>query len=488
MTGETLPSSTRRILPARWAAVLVLLPTLAGCATIRTASPNSQVTAPAAWSRVSASLAQQPTGDLSRWWERLNDSTLTGFIERARQANTDVRTARARLRQARATRDLADANRYPTVSASASGRENKNWSPSNSTGAISVAADASWEVDVFGARRLGVQAAQADLQATAADLDNLLVSLSAEVASSYVTVRSYQARLDIARRNEASQAETLQIAEWRMQAGLASEVDVAQARTNLEQTRAQLPALESSLAASGNSLAILLGQPPGSLTAVLAAPAPVPVAPAEIAVGIPADTLRQRPDVRAAELRLFAETARLGVSRAARFPTFGLSGSIGVDAVTGALTGGTSAAASLAANVLKTVFDAGRVRRQIEIQGAAQEQALVAYEATVLTALEDVENALVSLAKNRERSVTLARAAESAQNAVALARVRYTAGLIDFQTVLDTERTLLSLEDSLASNRAEGTSAVIGLYKALGGGWSPAAAASTTPKSTGAQS
>lgn len=488
MEAEAL-ETTRGLTFAGRAAAVALAVALAGCATVRPVRPASTVTPPASWSAAAGDLRPTPVGDISAWWERLGDPMLTTLIEQAQQASPDLRTAQARLREARARRDLAGANLYPTVSASASARGSRNGSPASNTGSFSAGIDASWEADVFGAKRQGLRASEADLQATAADLEGVRVSLAAEVARSYVDFRSLQARLDIARRNEASQAETLQLTEWRMEAGLVSEVDVAQARTNLEQTRAQLPSLEASLAEAGNGLAVLLGQSPGALSAALAAPAPVPSAPAQIAAGIPADTLRQRPDVRAAELRLVAETARLGQSRAARYPTLSLTGSLGVDAVTGALSGGTATAASLAVSVLKTVFDAGRVRRQIEIQDAVRERALVSYESTVLTALEDVENALVSLAKNRERTLALARAAESAQNAVTLARNRYSAGLADFQTVLDTERTALSIEDSLASNRAEGTAAVISLYKALGGGWSPAAGASAiTPKATGTQS
>ena len=203
----------------------------------------------------------------------------------------------------------------------------------------------------------------------------------------------------------------------------------------------------------------------------------------QIAVGIPADTLRQRPDVRAAERRLAAETARVGVAEAARYPSFKLSGSIGLEALTlGALGNSGAAASSLLAGITGPIFDAGRLRAQVEIQDAVREQALVAYEQTVLTALQDVENALVALARNRERVEALANAVESARNAALLARQRYSAGLIDFQSVLDTERTVLVLEDSLASSRADGVLALIRLYKALGGGWSPQAEVRPTSK------
>jgi outer membrane protein TolC len=191
-----------------------------------------------------------------------------------------------------------------------------------------------------------------------------------------------------------------------------------------------------------------------------------------MAIGIPAETLRQRPDVRAAEYRVLAETARVGQQKAARFPSVNLSGSLGLQAITGIVTGGSSLFGSLAASVSQTLFDAGRTRKNIEIQDAVQEQAVVSYESTVLTALKDVESALTALSKSRDRLASLTTATDAARNAAALAQNQYSAGLVDFQTVLTTERTLLTLEDSVASTQADRTTAVVHLYQALGGGWS----------------
>ncbi|MEW6592060.1 MAG: TolC family protein, partial [Pseudomonadota bacterium] len=234
------------------------------------------------------------------------------------------------------------------------------------------------------------------------------------------------------------------------------------------------PALETGLAEAGHRLDLLRGQAPGSLRARLDAPAPLPAVPQALAVGIPADTLRQRPDVRAAERRLAAESARVGVAEAARYPAFRLTGSIGLEALTlGALGNGGAATSSLLAAVTAPIFDAGRLRAQVEQQDAVREQAQVAYEQAVLNALQDVENALVALQQNRAREAALSAAAEATRSAAALARQRYAAGLIDFQSVLDTERSRLSVEDSLASTRADGALALIRLYKALGGGWTP---------------
>jgi NodT family efflux transporter outer membrane factor (OMF) lipoprotein len=360
-----------------------------------------------------------------------------------------------------------------TASASASRVKSDDRSGGGTRNAFSAGFDASWEPDVFGGIRRSIEAAEADLQSTAANLDHARVSLVAEVARNYVELRGFQVRVQIAERNLASQTETLQLTEWRAQAGLGSSLEVEQARTNLAQTRAQIPTLRSSLSTSEHALAVLLGKPPAALQSQLAAAGAIPPVADALAVGIPAETLRRRPDVIAAERKLAAETARIGVTEAARYPGFNLSGSIGLDALKiGDLLSSASLGHSLLASISAPLFDGGRLRQRVEIQTATQEQALLAYQATVLTALQEVENALVSLANSRQRLTALNAAADSARNAALLARQRYSSGLIDFQTVLDSERSLLSVEDSLASAEVARVTALIQLYKALGGGWS----------------
>lgn len=465
----TRPNPERQHLA--WLLVAFSLSAATGCATSGTLRPAAAApSVPQAWSR-SAGGAMAAREDLSRWWERLGDPTLSGLVQRALDTSPDVRTARSRLRQARAQRDLAQASLRPSVSASGSASTSKR-SDAEATGTFAAGIDASWEPDVFGGLQNSLRAARADLAASVEDVHAVQVSLAAEVGVNYVDLRGSQARLEIAKANLASQSETLQLTEWRAQAGLVSQVDVEQARANLAQTRAQVPALQTAIAEAQHRLAVLVGLDPTALTARLDTAAAIPAPADHVAVGIPAESLRQRPDVRAAEQRVVAETARLAQKNAARYPSFTLRGSLGTDIVTGALTGGTSMVASLAASLVQTIFDAGRIRSQIEVQGAAQEQAVIAYESTVLTALEEVENALVALEKNRERLEALTVAAQSARNAAQLARQQYAAGLADFQTVLDTERNVLSAEDSVASTQVNRTTALIQLYKALGGGWS----------------
>lgn len=463
--------------------LLIIIATLGLSACIRVgpdyAPPEPDV--PAGWNRLDPKahpgMNATATGDLSQWWQDLKDPLLSGLVNEALQASPDLRRAQARLREARARRAVAEAGRFPDVSASGSASRSHS---SEETGngstreLYNASFDASWEMDVFGGIRRGIEAAEADFESSVESLNDAQVSLVAEVALNYVEVRTLQIRIGIARDNLASQSETLQLTDWRAQAGLVSRQDVEQARSNREQTRALVPSLETSLAEAEHRLDILLGRMPGTLHQRLAPAGDLPDVPDQIAVGIPADTLRQRPDVRAAERTLAAETARVGAAEAARYPLFNLSGSIGLEALSMDALGNSGAAtSSLLARITAPIFDAGRLRHQVDIQDAVREQAQVAYEQTILNALQDVENTLVALARNQERAEALATAVESSRNAAQLARQSYSAGLIDFQSVLDTERSVLSIEDSFASTRSDGVLALIRLYKALGGGWSP---------------
>lgn len=453
---------------------------LSGCAAVGPDYIAPDPAAPVSWQGAAAAqVTISPTTptDLATWWKQFNDPTLTTLIEQALRDSLDLRTAQAKLRQARAQRALAGAERFPTISGSAAGQRVKASGESGGGGTLnlfSAGFDASWEPDVFGRLRRGEEAAQDDLEASEASLHDVQVSLTAEVALNYVELRNFQTRLEIAKANADSQMETLRLTQWRAQAGLTTELDVAQARSNLEQTRAQIPSLDTGRAAAEHRLAILLGQQPGTLRSILANSAKIPEIPERVIVTIPANTLRQRPDVRAAERTLAAETARIGEVEAKRYPSFNLSGSIGLAALTlGGLNSVDATTSSLLGSIAGPIFDAGRIRQQVAIQTAVQEQALLNYESTVLGALEEVENALVTLANTRQRRQSLQNATRAAQLAAQLARYRYTTGIIDFQTVLDTERTVRTLEDSLTASEAEHVSALIQLYKALGGGWSP---------------
>lgn len=453
--------------------MLALAGMLGACASVGPDYRVPETPVPTAWQAAPAMEMVPETGNkLARWWEQLSDPQLNGLIEDALAANPDLRSAGAALRAARANRNVASANRFPTVSTSAGVTRSAALGADKTL--YSAGFDASWEPDVFGGTRRALEAAEADLEASLADMRATRVSLVAEVALNYVELRAYQARLAIARDNLGSQSETLQITDWRAQAGLVGSLEVEQARSNRDTTRSAIPTLDSGRAAAEHRLALLTGRAPGSLHEQLnmAGQGALPTLPTGIALRIPAETLRQRPDVQAAERRLAAETARVGQAEAARYPSFSLSGSIGLQALgLSTFTGGGQIARSLVGAVSGPVFNAGRLRAQVEVQDALREQKLAAYDKAVLTALEEVQNALVALSGGSERQQALTSAAGAARTAALLARHRYSAGLIDFQTVLTTERTLLSIEDSLASAEAERVTALIQLYKALGGGW-----------------
>jgi NodT family efflux transporter outer membrane factor (OMF) lipoprotein len=468
--------------------LLLLLAVAAGGCTTTAKAVAPPVAVPGTWQAAGGEALGQPVGDLSRWWETLGDETLTGLVEEALVANPDLRTAQSRLRQARAQRGLARIDFLPSIDGAVTAGTSKTTGTS-ARETYTAGLDASWEVDVFGATRKAVSAAQADLEASEASLYGTQVSLAAEVALGYIQLRSYEARLAISRSSLARQEETLDLTRWRAQAGLTSELDVEQSRANAEQTRAQIPSLETALAETEHALATLLGQPPAALHDRLASEAPVPTIPDTVAVGIPADALRQRPDVRAAERQLVAAIARVGEAKAARFPTLRLSGTLGASAAkVGDLVSLDTVARSLLGSLTAPIFYRGRIRRQIEIQSEAQEQALVGYESTVLAALEEAENAIVSLANARRRRASLEAAVEASRVAAELARQRYSTGLTSYQTVLDTERTELAAEDSLESSKAEGAQALVRLYKALGGGWTPAPLAEATARAQSEES
>ncbi|MDR1934725.1 MAG: efflux transporter outer membrane subunit [Candidatus Accumulibacter sp.] len=461
-----------------------LLFALGGCASLDQRQAGvmaaATVAVPDAWSLsapLAASLATPLTSTapspalLAAWWRQFGDARLEALIDAALSDAPDARSAQARLRQARAMRALAVANLYPSLNVSVGATRSRSGVEETQT-SYAAGFDARWEPPVFSGLRDAADAAEADAAAAQANLESTYASLAAEVALEYVSLRGSQQRQAFVRANVDSQAETLRITEWREMAGLVTRLDVEQARANLEQSRASLPGLEVSRAASEHRLSVLTGQAPGKLREALRETQALPAAPDEIAVGIPADTLRQRPDVRAAELALRAEIARTAQSEAERYPSLTLSGSLDWRAASlSALDLASSLARSLALSLAAPLFDAGRIESRVAAQQASQDQAFVAWEKSLLTALEDVENALSAYANGRDRVDARRLAADAAANAAGLARAQYQAGLVDFQRVLESERTLLSAQDSLVSAEAEVLTAVIQLYKALGGGW-----------------
>lgn len=472
------PPTTHRLM-RRAALAAVVASSLAGCAAIDVSAPVAPPagTTPGAWQQADFEREALPgppgTQALAAWWQRFDDPTLDSLVQQALAANTSVQSAQAAWRQARALRQVDAAALQPSLDASASAQRGKTGrAPTGNL--FQAGLDAGWELDVFGGRRAAVAAADADVQASFAQLGDVQVSIAAEVALAYLQLRRDQARLAINRDNNASQDETLQLTRWRNQAGLASSLEVEQATSAAEQTRAQGPLLQASVVQASHSLAVLTGQPPAALAGLLQ-PAPLPAEPLPGSVlSLPADTLRQRADVRRAERQVAAAQARVAQADAARYPAFGLSGSIGLSALTlGGLDAGGALASALLGSVRLPVWDGGAARATVQAQSAVLDQARQNYRAVVLGALQEVEAALVSLGTGRERLASLRLAAEAAGRAALLARQRYGSGLIDFQVVLDTQRTQLVAEDAVATAQADLAGAHVRLYKALGGGWQP---------------
>lgn len=470
--------------PLAIAALLAVL-LVAGCAAV---GPDYTAPAPGlpdAWhTALQDGLKAHPTesAQLARWWNNLDDPLLTELITNALVDNPDLHQAIARVRQSRASRAMARADRFPTLDAGGSVTTNRVSKSSSSTPSgierdwYTAGFDAGWEIDIFGGVRRSVEVAEANLQAAQADLDNVRVSLAAEVARNYIEARTYQYRLDVAQANIKAQEETDRLIRSRFEAGLSSDLAVQQARYNLENTRSQLPTLRSGLEAAKNRLAVLAGQTPGNLHAQLAERRPIPVPPLTVAVGVPAETLRRRPDIRGAERQLAAQSARIGVATADLYPKFQLTGGIGLEAInSGEFFDKSSRFWNLGPSISWRIFDAGAIRRNIEVQNALAEQYLAAYEGAVLAALEEVENAITAYAEEQLRRAHLEEAVDAAQRAADLARDRYAAGLVDFTSVLDAQRSLLAFQDALAQSEGAVTTHLITLYKALGGGWEPVA-------------
>ncbi|MCM8566693.1 efflux transporter outer membrane subunit [Thauera linaloolentis] len=476
-------------MPKSFLPCAVVAVVLAACATQPYAPASGDLpTVPAAWTEAPDAAPVAGGERLAYWWRHFGDAELSALVDLALERNNDVRSARAALRQARAQRAVSAAGLQPTLDfAGSAQRARTDSQPADNQ--FQVGVDAAWEVDLAGGQRAGLAAAEADLLASAASLDDTRVSIAAEVALAYIDLRGNQQRLAVARANLANQEETLQITRWREQAGLVTQLEVEQARTSVEQTRSSLSSLESAVAQTLNSLAVLCAQTPGDLRARLldasgGALAAMPRPADTLAVSLPADTLRQRPDVRAAGLRVEAARARVDEAQAARYPSLRLTGSLGLSALTLGALDSAGVASSLLASVGLPLFDGGARAAQVEVRDAALEQTYHAYGAAVLTALGEIESALTALRTSRDSLASLTLAAGAAANADELAGQRYASGLVDFQVVLDTQRTRLNAEDAVASAAAQLAANHVQLYKALGGGWSPQATLESMPEFT----
>ena len=447
----------------------ILLTSLAVCMALNACTPAASVrdtATPQASTRVQTADTAARKPIQAAWWQRFNDLLMTALIQEALQASPDITTAQASLRAARAQRVIAGASLLPSLSSSGSTRR------SSGSDSYSANLDASWEADIFGGNHLADRASVADLQATQASLEDVKASLAAEVATAYVNLRLAQARLAVSNQSLASRDETVRLISLKQQAGLASSLETDQARLSLGQTQAQIPALENSVTQSQHAIAILTGKEPGALKTRLATAKPIPVAGGQLLNNIPANAIRQRPDIRAAEYKVTAAALRVGEAKANLYPSFNLSGSFGLSSLSLAdFLDTSSLVRSLAASISAPLFDGGRLKQQVEAKDAAREQAVASYQKAVLGALQDVANTFSTLQALRQQQPLLAKNVELARSADKLAQLSYDAGTDDFQSVLDAQRAVLSAQESLLSAQADNTQAIISLYKAVGGAW-----------------
>ncbi|MEO0016801.1 MAG: hypothetical protein RLZZ522_84, partial [Verrucomicrobiota bacterium] len=452
----------------------VALAGLTGCGV--TSPPADDLKLPAEWRNAGNFPVASPERDLSRWWGRFNDPTLNRLIASALQDSPDIKTATSRVREARANRDSQYASLFPSLDSGGGGafRRNRNDGASSASSyAYSAGLDASWEVDLFGRNRSSVEAATANLGAAGENLNSVYAALASEIAATYTSLRANEAKLAVLMENVTTREETAQLASWRLKAGEADSLEATQAESSLESARAAIPSLQGAISQGKNDLALLAGRIPGAMDSMLSSSRGIPVPPTSLAIGIPADVLRQRPDVRTAGYQVLAAAASTRATEATRYPSLNLSGALSLDNSSGSkIFDPQSAAASIAGNIASPIFDAGRISANIEASRASEEQAVLNYRRTVLVALSDTENALIACRRSGERLATLEKATQLARESDEVARQRYQAGEIDFLDVLDSQRTLLGLEDNLLSTRTDRTTAYIRLYQALGGGWS----------------
>jgi NodT family efflux transporter outer membrane factor (OMF) lipoprotein len=481
-------SRTPRTKRAR-AAGFLLIPALLGLAGC-TIGPNFQRP------KTSVSTSWQETGDprvstasaaYRGWWTAFNDPVLDRLIERAYRENLSLKQAGVRVLQARAQLGVAVGEIFPqTQQAIGSVQYNRTSdravTATETQGSVrywqsQIGAQASWELDFWGKIRRNIESADASLLSTLADYDNTLVTLTADVANTYITIRTAEERIRIARDNVATQEESLKIAEAKLEWGTGTELDVEQARTALLNTLATIPSLETQLRQARDALSVLLGMPPSDLGDVLDGPSVIPVSPREVIVGIPADLLRRRPDVRRAELQAAAQSAQIGVAKADLLPAFSLIGNLvfvstdlGKFKLSDMFRWG-SRQVQIGPSVQWNILNYGQISNDIRVQDASFQQLLLAYQSAVLSAQQDVDDNLVAFLRAQDRADLLAKSVVSAKNAVDIAVLQYREGITDFTTVLTAQQALLSQQDTLASTLGSISTSLVGTYRALGGGW-----------------
>lgn len=444
---------------------LALAVLLAGCS-LATPVPQTDVQPPAQWNQA----ADSSVWPEARWWTQYDTPQLSRLMTQARVGNLDLASAATRLLQADAQLRQTGATLLPSVDGSASGRRGGNSGDGNVSSGFNASLNASYEIDFRGRNRAAVEAATANLNASRYDLEALAITTDASVARSWFQLVENQARLQLARDNLAAAEQVLNIVEARYRFGADDSLAVSQQRALVAQLRANLPALEQQTLQLRNSLALLLGQGPDFVPGAL--PAMTDIAVPEPGAGLPSELLNRRPDIRASEQRLLAANANLTAARAALYPSIQLTGSYGAQSsALSDLVSNPLNPWSLAAGLTQPIFDGGRLRAQVEISEASQQEALIGYQRAILDALIDADTALGALQQARRQYQLQQAATAESELAFELAQARYKAGAIDLQSLLDTQRSYFQSQDSLVQQRAAWLLATVDLYRALGGGW-----------------
>jgi NodT family efflux transporter outer membrane factor (OMF) lipoprotein len=479
-----------RAFPILAGAAAVLLN--AGC-TVGPDYAKPQAPVESQWINRSDARVRQKDVKLGDWWKVLKDPDLDRLVEEARRQNLTLQLAGVRILEARAQLGIATGQEYPQlqqlngdlsyqqISANA---PNTTRFIDRNFGSVGIGFDAAWELDLWGKFRRGVESSLANLDASVANYDDALVSLTAEVVRTYVLLRTDEARIQVARDNVKIQQRTLEIADALFSGGLITELDYLQAKSLLNSTLAAIPPLQAAVRQEKNALGVLLGQPPGRIDSYIAQPRPIPVAPAEVAVGVPADLLRRRPDIRLAERQLATQSALIGVAKADLYPHFSLLGSINLRASDYALafaTGGSSELSDLfnsksfqyfiGPSLSWDIFNYGRITNQVRVEDARFQQLIADYRNTVLNAAKEAEDATIGFLKSQEQRSELQKTYEAAKRSTDLSLYQYKEGLVDYIRVLDSQRNLVTSQEALVRVTGDIATNLIALYKALGGGW-----------------
>ncbi len=475
-----------KALPTHWRRCLFacMVSAFSGCAAVGPDYVEPELAVPDAWHmRIVDQVNEGPEAALQTWWTVFNDPVLDQLVERARSGNLDLQTSAARVRAARASLAITSGERMPVLDGvgqtSRTRQSDDGWlaqvAPDNGFDAqnlYEVGLDASWEIDLFGRIRRSVESAQAEYESTLETERDVMVTLFAEVALTYIEVREFQTRLRYAHENIAVQRQALDLAKERYATGLSSQLDVVQAEATLSMTQAAIPNLETARSQALYRLAVLLGEEAGALDTEFAAAAAIPRPMGRITLGMPVDVVRQRPDIRAAERRLAAQTAQIGVATAALYPEFTLSGFIGLQSRSSDdLFNANSDFWGMSLPVNWNLYAGGRVRSNIELQKQLTEQRLLEYRKSVLDALAEVKSALAAYNNEHARLAALRQATTATREGARLAMVQYDTGLTDYNNVMTMQRDLFQLQEQLAASEAQLDFELIALYKAVGGGW-----------------